>query len=141
MGGRVDPGVAELGEVVWVMDLNRQSLDRVVPRSRLTGCGACSPRPGGRSYAEVRPLLADLFARPGGDALRHRIDAMPNPEYQRLLRCDPAELRRRLPAGDEQRDQALAALIAGLDDPTLTAAIRNLGGHDLSSLNEASRRD
>src|SRR5215469_10481351 len=27
----VDPTVARLGEVVWVVDLNRQSLDRVVP--------------------------------------------------------------------------------------------------------------
>src|ERR1700742_338542 len=27
----LDPAVAELGEVVWVVDLNRQSLDRVVP--------------------------------------------------------------------------------------------------------------
>ena len=36
---------------------------------------------------EVRRLLEELFARPGGEALRQRIDAMPNPEYQRLLRC------------------------------------------------------
>lgn len=27
----LDPAVGELGEVVWVVDLNRQSLDRVVP--------------------------------------------------------------------------------------------------------------
>ncbi len=27
----LDPMVAELGEVVWIVDLNRQSLDRVVP--------------------------------------------------------------------------------------------------------------
>src|SRR6201997_609707 len=27
----LDPAVAELGEVVWVVDLNRQSLDRIVP--------------------------------------------------------------------------------------------------------------
>ena len=27
----VDPAVAELGEIVWIVDLNRQSLDRVVP--------------------------------------------------------------------------------------------------------------
>jgi pyruvate dehydrogenase E1 component len=27
----LDPGIAELGEVVWIVDLNRQSLDRVVP--------------------------------------------------------------------------------------------------------------
>jgi pyruvate dehydrogenase E1 component len=134
----VDPGVAELGEVVWVVDVNRQSLDRVVPliaTDRLRGMFTAA----GWQVITLKygRLLEDLFTRPGGDALRRRIDAMPNPEYQRLLRCDPAELRRRLPAGDEQRDQALAGLIAGLDDPTLTAAIRNLGGHDLSSLNEA----
>ena len=58
---------------------------------------------------------------------------MPNPEYQRLLRCDAGELRRRLPGGDE----SIAALIAGLDDAALAAAIRNLGGHDLRSLDEA----
>ena len=34
-------------------------------------------------------LLEELFTRPGGEALRRRIDAMPNPEYQRLLRCPP----------------------------------------------------
>ena len=134
----VDPGVAELGEVVWVVDVNRQSLDRVVPliaTDRLRGMFTAA----GWQVITLKygRLLEDLFARPGGDALRHRIDAMPNPEYQRLLRCDPAELRHRLPASDEQRDQALAGLIAGLDDATLTAAIRNLGGHDLRSLNEA----
>jgi pyruvate dehydrogenase E1 component len=58
---------------------------------------------------------------------------MPNPEYQRLLRCHPDELRRRLPGGDE----SVAELIAGLDDATLAAAIRNLGGHDLAALDEA----
>ena len=130
----VDPGVAELGEVAWVVDVNRQSLDRVVPliaTDRLRGMFTAA----GWQVITLKygRLLEDLFTRPGGDALRHRIDAMPNPEYQRLLRCDPAELRGRLAAGD----QALAGLIAGLDDPTLTAAIRNLGGHDLSSLNDA----
>ena len=130
----VDPGGAELGEVVWVVDVNRQSLDRVMPliaTGRLRGMFTAA----GWQVITLKygRLLEDLFSRPGGDALRHRIDAMPNPEYQRLLRCDPAELRRRLAGGD----QALAGLIAGLDDPTLTAAIRNLGGHDLRSLNEA----
>jgi pyruvate dehydrogenase E1 component len=58
---------------------------------------------------------------------------MPNPEYQRLLRCDATELRRRLPGGDA----ALAGLIDGLDDTALTRAIRNLGGHDLAALDAA----
>src|ERR1700723_1360092 len=32
-----DPSVAELGEVVWVVDLNRQSLDRIVPTIAVRG--------------------------------------------------------------------------------------------------------
>ena len=35
----VDPGVAELGEIVWVVDVNRQSLDRVVPHRRRPAAG------------------------------------------------------------------------------------------------------
>jgi pyruvate dehydrogenase E1 component len=130
----VDPGVADLGEVVWVVDVNRQSLDRVVPlmtADRLRGMFTAA----GWQVITLKygRLLTELFARPGGEALRHRIDDMPNPEYQRLLRCPPDELRLRLPAGDE----ALARLVADLDDAALTRAIRNLGGHDLSSLDEA----
>ncbi len=130
----VDPGVAELGEVVWVVDVNRQSLDRVVPlmaADRLRGMFTAA----GWQVITLKygRLLEELFARPGGQALRDRIDAMPNPEYQRLLRCDPDELRRRLPGADE----TLASLVAGLDDDELLRAIRNLGGHDLSSLDEA----
>jgi pyruvate dehydrogenase E1 component len=130
----VDPGVAELGEIVWVVDVNRQSLDRVVPliaAGRLRGMFTAA----GWQVITLKygRLLDKLFAQPGGDALRYRIDAMPNPEYQRLLRCHPDELRRRLPGGDE----SVAALIAGLDDATLAAAIRNLGGHDLAALDEA----
>src|ERR1700759_361638 len=100
----VDPGVAELGEVVWVVDVNRQSLDRVVPlmaADRLRGMFTAA----GWQVITLKygRLLEELFARPGGQALRDRIDSMPNPEYQRLLRCDPDERRRRLPAGREAR--------------------------------------
>ena len=130
----VDPGVAELGEVVWVVDVNRQSLDRVVPlitADRLRGMFSAA----GWQVTTLKygRLLGELFTRPGGEALRHRIDAMPNPEYQRLLRCHPDELRRRLPAGDE----AIARLVADLDDAGLARAIRNLGGHDLIALDDA----
>ena len=132
----VDPGVAELGEIVWVVDVNRQSLDRVVPgiaADRLRGMFTAA----GWQVITLKygRLLTELFTRPGGEALRHRIDAMPNPEYQRLLRCDPDELRRRLPGEDE----SLARLVADLDDAALAAAIRNLGGHDLGALDGAYR--
>jgi pyruvate dehydrogenase E1 component len=79
--------------------------------------------------------LRTLFARDGGEALRARIDAMGNEEYQRLLRADDAELRERLPGGDG----AVARLIADLDARSLLAAFRDLGGHDLQALLEAYR--
>jgi pyruvate dehydrogenase E1 component len=132
----LDPMVGELGEVVWIVDLNRQSLDRVVPNigaTRLQGMFEAA----GWQVLTVKygRILEELFTRPGGDALRRRIDEMPNPEYQRLLRCTPAQQRERLP-GD---DAALAALVADLDDDTLHAAVRNLGGHDLAALGDALR--
>ena len=131
----LDPAVSTLGELVWIVDLNRQSLDRVVPgiaAHRLQGMFTAA----GWQVLTVKygRLLEELFARPGGDALRARIDGMTNPEYQRLLRCAPAELRERLPDGPET-----AGLVAGLDDATLHEAVRNLGGHSLDALTNTYR--
>ncbi|MFD9664854.1 pyruvate dehydrogenase [Rhodococcus sp. NPDC059968] len=133
----LDHSVAELGEIVWIVDLNRQSLDRVVPNiaaGRLEAMFAAA----GWQVLTVKfgTLLESLFTRPGGPALRTRILDMPNPEYQRLLRCDAEQVRDRLPGAGADA-MAIAALIAGLDDDTLLAAIRNLGGHDLDALRAA----
>jgi pyruvate dehydrogenase E1 component len=131
-----DPWVAHLGEVLWVVDLNRQSLDRVVPDiafGRLAGMFEAA----GWQVITVKygQLLDGLFARPGGDALRRRIDEMPNEEYQRLLRAPGTELRERLPGSDA----ALEKLVDELDDAELRAGFRDLGGHDLGKLIEAYR--
>ncbi len=131
-----DPWVAHLGEVLWVVDLNRQSLDRVVPDiafGRLAGMFDAA----GWQVITVKygRLLDDLFTRPGGPALRRRIDQMPNEEYQRLLRASGAELRERLPGADAE----LAKLVAELDDAELRAGFRDLGGHDLGKLIDAYR--
>ncbi|MGH9057722.1 MAG: transketolase-like TK C-terminal-containing protein [Acidimicrobiales bacterium] len=130
----LDPAVADLGEVVWVVDVNRQSLDRVVPYQ----VGARMERlftAAGWQVLVVKygRILDHLFARPGGDALRERIDAMGNTEYQRLLRCEPAELRHRLPGAGRVRPP-IERLVSDLDDDHLRAAVRNLGGHDLEAL-------
>ena len=53
---------------------------------------------------------------------------MPNEEYQRLLRADAGELRRRLEVG----------VLPG-DDADLLAAFRDLGGHDLGALIDGFR--
>src|SRR5690348_9682601 len=133
----LDPMVAELGEVVWVVDLNRQSLDRVVPTmgaTRLQGLFTAA----GWQVLTVKygRLLEELFTRPGGPALRDRIDQMSNAEYQRLLRRTPAEVRELLP-GEGAAAESIRALIADVPDDDLLAAVRNLGGHDLSALRQA----
>ncbi|WP_459981675.1 thiamine pyrophosphate-dependent enzyme [Nocardioides sp. AN3] len=133
----LDPMVAELGEVVWIVDLNRQSLDRVVPNiaaERLQGMFSAA----GWQVPTLKygRLLEELFDRPGGAELRGRIDTMPNPEYQRMLRCTAEQLRSRLP-GNGPHAPAIAQLIASLDDSTLLRAISNLGGHDIGVLDDA----
>jgi pyruvate dehydrogenase E1 component len=129
----LDPEVAGLGELMWVVDLNRQSLDRVVPGiayEKLAGMFAAA----GWEVLTCKygPLLRSLFRADGGSLLRARIDAMANAEYQRLLRVGGDELRRRL-AGPEP-DAALVTMLAGIDDDLLHDAVRDLGGHDLSGL-------
>jgi len=133
----LDPHVPDLGEVVWIVDLNRQSLDRVVP----TIAAGRFQRMFDAAGWQVLTVpfgcsLAELFLRPHGAALRERILEMSNAEYQRLLRCPPAELRERLPGGGHDAD-GIRALIRDLDDVELARAIRNLGGHDLSMLRTA----
>lgn len=133
----LDPAVAELGEIVWVIDFNRQSLDRVVPNiaaDKLQGMFAAA----GWQVLTVKygRSLQELFDRPGGVELRTRVDQMTNPEYQRALRCDAHELRQRLP-GSGPDAQRISDLLASVDDSMLVEAFANLGGHDLSALDEA----
>jgi pyruvate dehydrogenase E1 component len=136
----VDPVVAHLGEVLWIVDLNRQSLDRIVP-DMAAGRLAAMFEAAGWQVLNVKygSKLEELFVREGGGSLRRRIDAMTNEEYQRLLRSPAAELRERLPGtGRARRD--IERVTADLDDSELAAAIRDLGGHDLGLLLDAFAR-
>jgi pyruvate dehydrogenase E1 component len=118
-----DPLVAKLGEVMWVVDLNRQSLDRVVPDIAAGRLAAMFEAAGWHvEMVKYGPRLRRL------PELRARIDAMPNEEYQRLLRAGAAELRERLEVG----------VLPG-DDDELLAAFRDLGGHDLGALIDGFR--
>lgn len=133
----LDNSVAELGEIVWIVDLNRQSLDRVVPNIAAGRLEAMFSAAGWQVInVKFGAQLESLFDHRGGTALRTRILEMPNPEYQRLLRCSAEELRERLPGNGIGAEQ-ISTLIRDLDENTLLAAIRNLGGHDLGALRAA----
>lgn len=128
-----DPGVAKLGELLWVVDLNRQSLDRIVPDiqvEKLHGMFAAA----GWQVLTLKwgQTISEIFTRRGGDGLRERLEQMPNEEYQRLLRLEPAEVPPRLLLHTSSPDTR--ALIASLSDEDLAFALRDLGGHDLDLL-------
>ncbi len=128
-----DPQVASLGELLWVVDLNRQSLDRVVPDiqiERLQGMFAAA----GWQVVTLKwgQFVSELFERPGGAELRQRLEEMPNEEYQRMLRVPANEVAERILAG--QDSSSLRDLVGSLSPDDLAHAVRDLGGHDLSLL-------
>lgn len=133
-----DPAVAKLGELLWIVDLNRQSLDRVVPDiqiERLQGMFAAA----GWQVITVKwgRVISSLFEQPGGDDLRVRMEDMPNEEYQRMLRADPSEVAGRL-LGEGASD-ALRSLVDSVSQATLVKAVRDLGGHDIDLLIDTYR--
>ncbi|WP_435745760.1 transketolase-like TK C-terminal-containing protein [Nocardioides sp. SYSU DS0663] len=128
-----DPQVASLGELLWVVDLNRQSLDRVVPDiqiERLQGMFAAA----GWQVVTLKwgRFISSLFDRPGGLELRRRLEEMPNEEYQRMLRVPTSEVPERILAGQPSSD--LWDLVTSIPADDLAVAVRDLGGHDLPLL-------
>ena len=130
-----DPATAGLGDVMWVVDFNRQSLDRVVPGIRIDQWRA-SFEANGWHVVEVKygRRLQQFFARPGGDSLRSWIDAMPNEQYQSLFALAGTELRQRFTDGAPPE---VASLVADVPDDDLLVLVTDLGGHDLGALLEA----
>ncbi|MGA3221907.1 MAG: pyruvate dehydrogenase [Acidimicrobiales bacterium] len=133
----VDSMVPRLNEVLWIVDLNRQSLDRVVP-------GIAAPRIRDMFVAagwntitlKYGARLRELFALDGGELLERRIDSMSNEEYQYLLRL-PANALRDALSGTGPERPGISRLLGHLDDKAVAATLRNLGGHDLGDLLEA----
>lgn len=130
-----DPAMAGLGNVTWVVDLNRQSLDRVVPEMKVRRLEAMFAASGWHvTEAKWGRRIEACFASEGGGALRRRLDEMGNEEYQRLVTAPADEIRARLLAG---ADPAVGAAVADVDDPDLLGLLGDLGGHDLSVLADA----
>jgi pyruvate dehydrogenase E1 component len=133
-----DEGVARLSNVLWIVDLNRQSLDRVVPDARRRHLreffGACGWR-----VLELRwgRRLGELFARAGGERLSARMNAMPNAEYQSLLRLGGAALRKALVSPRGDTDTVLDRLLADVSDTALPAVVADVGGHDVGAILDA----
>lgn len=138
-----EEAIRGLSNVVWIVDLNRQSLDRVIPGVRAARLKALFAG-AGWEVIEAKygaRLTAAMDASPN-DALRRRIDEMNNEEYQVLIRMrDGAELRRRATdVADAGFRRDLIASLASVPDDELRELLANLGGHDLPALIDALDR-
>lgn len=131
----LDDSLQGLGNLLWIVDLNRQSLDRVVPGIRAARLKRLFEDLGWQVIeAKYGRKLQALFGQPGGEALRRRIDRMANEEYQAMIRQDGAQIRRSLLGEKGQGRDELERLLEGIPDAEMPVLLSNLGGHDMEEL-------
>ena len=130
-----DPATQGLSNFTMVVDLNRQSLDRVIPdiaAIRLQNFFADA----GWHVAEAKygQRLQAAFADSRGEALRDHIDVMSNEWYQSLFALHGEALRNKFLIG---ADEAVKSIAAERNDDDLRALVTDLGGHDHTALLDA----
>ncbi len=128
-----DDATRGLGNVMWIVDFNRQSLDRVVPGIRIQQWRA-QFQASGWHVVEVKygPRLKAAFVE--CPELETWIDDMPNERYQSLFGLSPAAVRERFLT---DAPAPVAAYTQHMSDEALTTLATDLGGHDIPSLLEA----
>src|SRR5258705_2794444 len=135
----LEEAVRELDNLLWIVDFNRQSLDRIVPDARRGQLREWF-RGAGWHVIELRwgARLRALFGRSGGERLRARLEGMGNAEYQSLLRLPPAGARKAVivtAAGGT--GPAVDRLLAHVSDDGVAPLVAAAGGHALAAILEA----
>jgi pyruvate dehydrogenase E1 component len=125
-----DPATQGLGNVMWLVDFNRQSLDRVVPGVRIAQWRG-QFEAAGWHVVEVKYGRRLRAAPP---AVRGWIDLMSNEQYQALFGLTGAKLREMFLDGAPAE---VGEAVAGLSDDELAPLVQDLGGHDLVAMLEA----
>jgi pyruvate dehydrogenase E1 component len=137
----LEPQTRGLGNALWIVDLNRQSLDRVVPIIKAHELES-QFESAGWQVLELKygRRLHEAYAKPGGELLRRRIDEMPNPLYQSLFGASEEvvveALLNGLDAGERQGLERLLVEYRGVVGPL----IQDLGGHDIAGVIDALAR-
>ena len=129
-----DPATDGVGNVMWVVDFNRQSLDRVIPGIRIAQWRA-QFEAAGWHVAEVKygSKLKKAFAQSGSESFKQWFDDIPNEQYQSLFGQKQEDVRARFldgaPAG-------VAEHLKQYSDSELFEILSDLGGHNIESLVE-----
>jgi pyruvate dehydrogenase E1 component len=129
----IDDAVLNTPNQIWLVDLNRQSLDRVTPGVRADKLKAMFAECGWNVLeAKYGHDLQAIFECDGGSAVRRFIDDMANEEYQSLIRSDAAAIREAMAA--RKNGRKVLKCVADVPDAQLPGLLANLGGHDMREL-------
>lgn len=134
-----EPALQKLKGLIWIIDLNRQSLDRVIPGIKVRSLRQMFAA-NGWMVVDVKygSLLESAFLLPDGEHLRTCLDELSNDAYQRLLRVPSATLRHWLPSKCRQ-PQILSRFLERWGNNELAELFSNLGGHDFAALRNGFR--
>ncbi|MFT5050030.1 MAG: pyruvate dehydrogenase E1 component [Chlamydiales bacterium] len=142
------PDAAErmLGNVTWIVDYNRQNLDGTrIPNERGLEGSDCdrmerTALANGWRVIQVRhgSFRDEVFARPGGDAMRRAIEeSFTDYEFQMLaFKQDASHIRER--CIEEQPDSR--RVLADLDDEEVKRVLMDVGGHCIEKMRDALAR-
>lgn len=128
----IDPAVRGLGNVRWIVDFNRQSLDRVIPGVRITQLRR-QFEAAGWNVIEVKHgrALKEVLARPDSGAFAAWFNAISNEQYQSLFGLTGTNFRERFLQG---APDGVADFCLAFADEELVRIVTDLGGHDLAEL-------
>jgi pyruvate dehydrogenase E1 component len=129
-----DPITTNLGNVMWIVDFNRQSLDRVIPGVRIAQWRA-QFEAAGWHVKEVKygSKLSNVFEDSNSQKFKIWFDEIPNEQYQSLFGLAPNEARVRFLEGSPD---GVSQFLDKYSDEELFEILTDLGGHDISSLLE-----
>jgi pyruvate dehydrogenase E1 component len=134
----IDTSTRHLSNALWIVDLNRQSLDRVVPIIKSIELQK-QFEASGWQVVELKygRRLRSAFAREGGEQLRRVIDEMPNQVYQGLFSASEEVVLETVLNGVKGGDRTRLAAALEEHRGNVKPLVQDLGGHDLGSLLDA----
>jgi len=156
IGGTLyEAGRRRLANLCWWIDLNRQSLDRIMEDSPLgstAGWAGNLFRANGWHVINLGwgSRISAAFEGSGGRELRGRLESLSDTHYQSLLLVDPSTVRKALDGDKDHDDPTMARfleqfqsslprdgrlrILENYEDAELAELIRDRGGHDIRGL-------
>jgi pyruvate dehydrogenase E1 component len=124
----------------WIVDFNRQSLDRIVPEHAASHIRRQFEAKDWQvielRYGSLQEAFFNDTTRPegAGQCLKDWLDSCRLTQYQTLMSRPGSELRRTLTQFGSQRGVEMHQALQPLDDDQIKDLVYNIGGHDLRQI-------